>query len=203
MIAPAASAAPPDAGARIGPNAILQMVPVLDAHTGPEVRRALLADAGIIDLPDGSGMIPEGPAAALHQTLRRKLPHEAPAIARDAGLATGDYILAHRIPAAAQILLRLLPARLSARALARAIAKHAWTFSGSGTFEIAATTPLTFALHDNPVVRGERAAAPLCHWHAAVFERLFQRLVSKEAHVRETKCCAMGAGACRFEVRLR
>ncbi len=203
MAAPAASVAPPSEGARIGPNAILQMIPALDAHTGPEIRRALLADAGFVELPDGAGMIPEGPAASLHQSLRRKLPHEAPAIARDAGLATGDYILANRIPKAAQGLLRILPARLSTQVLARAIAKHAWTFAGSGEFEIAARAPLTFALHDNPVVRGERSDVPLCHWHAAVFERLFQRLVSRRAHVRETACCAMGAQACRFEVHLR
>jgi divinyl protochlorophyllide a 8-vinyl-reductase len=36
-----------------------------------------------------------------------------------------------------------------------------------------------------------------------VFERLFRRLVSRSAHVTETQCCAQGAPACRFEVRLR
>ncbi|MEE4121394.1 MAG: bacteriochlorophyll 4-vinyl reductase [Paracoccaceae bacterium] len=199
-VPPAASA---DGGARIGPNAILQMVPVLDAHTGADIRRSLLAEAGVLDLPDGSGMIPEGPAAALHQALRRRLPHEAPQIAREAGLGTGDYILAHRIPRPAQALLRVLPARLAAPILARAIARHAWTFAGSGTFAIAARTPLTFTLADNPVVRGERSAVPLCAWHEAVFERLFRSLVSPRARVTETQCCAQGAPACRFEVRLR
>jgi divinyl protochlorophyllide a 8-vinyl-reductase len=203
MPAALAEAPPPDGGARIGPNAILQMVPVLDAQTGPEIRRALLAEAGVIDLPDGSGMIPEGPAAALHQALRRKLPHEAPAIARAAGLGTGDYILAHRIPKPAQILLRLLPAPLAAPILAKAIARHAWTFAGSGRFAIAEGTPLTFTLADNPVVRGERSATPLCYWHVAVFERLFRSLVSPRAQVTETACCAQGAPACRFEIRLR
>jgi divinyl protochlorophyllide a 8-vinyl-reductase len=206
-MATALAGAPPESpahgGARIGPNAILQMVPVLDAHTGPDVRRSLLAEAGVIELPDGSGMIPEGPAAALHQALRRRLPHEAPQIAREAGLGTGDYILAHRIPRTAQALLRVLPARLAAPILARAIARHAWTFAGSGTFAIAARTPLTFTLVDNPVVRGERSAVPLCAWHEAVFERLFRRLVSRSALVTETQCCAQGAPACRFEVRLR
>jgi len=202
-MATALADAPPDEGARIGPNAILQMVPVLDAHTGPEIRRALLAEAGVIDLPDGSGLIPEGPAAALHQALRRKLPHEAPRIAREAGLGTGDYILAHRIPKAAQALLRALPARLAAPVLAKAIAKHAWTFVGSGRFRIASTRPLVFVLEDNPVVRGEHSDTPLCAWHEAVFERLFRRLVSPRSYVTETACCAQGAPACRFEVRLR
>ena len=195
--------APPEEGARIGPNAILQMVPVLDAQTGPEMRRALLAEAGVIELPDGSGMIPEGPAAALHQALRRRLPHEAPGIARAAGLGTGDYILAHRIPRPAQALLRALPAPLAAPILARAIAKHAWTFAGSGRFAVAPGRPLTFTLADNPVVRGETSAVPLCHWHVAVFERLFRALVSPRVRVTETECCAQGAPACRFELRLR
>ncbi|MEM0937728.1 MAG: bacteriochlorophyll 4-vinyl reductase [Pseudomonadota bacterium] len=190
------------AAARIGPNAILQMLPALDAQTSPAQRRALLAEAGIVTLPDGSGMIPEGPAAALHQVLRRKLPRAAPQIARAAGLATGDYILAHRIPRLAQIALRALPAGIGARLLADAIARHAWTFAGSGVFSIAATAPLTFAIADNPIVRGERSTVPLCHWHVAVFERLFTQLISIHAQVRETDCCAMGAPACRFEVRL-
>jgi len=195
--------APAQPGARIGPNAILQMIPVLDAHTGPDIRRALCAEAGIVELPDGSGMVPEGPAAALHQALRRRMPHEASRIARAAGLATGDYILAHRIPRFAQIVLRASPACLAAPVLARAIAKHAWTFAGSGRFEIAGTAPIVFALHDNPVVRGERSTVPLCHWHAAVFERLFATLVTPRAQVTEAECCAMGAPACRFEIRLR
>ncbi len=198
--------APPGASshgeARIGPNAILQMVPVLDAHTSPDIRRALLAEAGVIDLPDGSGLIPEGPAAALHQALRRKLPHEAPWIAREAGLGTADYILRHRIPKPAQILLRRLPARLAAPILAKAIAKHAWTFAGSGRFRIASARPLVFTLQDNPVVRGERSDRPLCTWHEAVFERLFRSLVASRARVAETACCAQGAAACRFEIRL-
>ena len=191
------------AGARIGPNAILQMLPVLDAAQGADIRRALLAEAGIVDIPDGSGMIPEGPAAALHQALRHRLPHEAPAIARAAGLATGDYILAHRIPGPAQALLKLLPATVAAPILSRAIAKHAWTFAGSGRFEIEALRPPVFLIHDNPVVRGEASEVPLCHWHAAVFERLFRTLVSRQTTVMETACCAQGATACRFDLRLR
>jgi divinyl protochlorophyllide a 8-vinyl-reductase len=201
MPAALASRAPANPGARIGPNAILQMLPVLDAATGPETRRALLAEAGVIEIPDGSSMIPEGPAAALHQALRRRLPHEAPEIARTAGLGTGDYILAHRIPKPAQSLLKLLPPALAAPVLARAIAKHAWTFAGSGRFEIASTRPLVFEIQDNPVVRGETSPVPLCHWHVAVFERLFRQLVSPRMEVTETACCAQGAPACRFALR--
>lgn len=192
----------PDAAtARIGPNAVTQMVPALDRVLGADVRTELLAQAGIIELPRlDAGLMPEAPAARLHQVLRAKRPEEAPEIARAAGLATGDYILANRIPKPAQTLLKLLPARLAAPLLISAIAKHAWTFAGSGRFEVFSRDPITFAIHDNPVVRGETALAPVCHWHAAVFERLFTTLVHPAYTVRETACGACGAPACVFEL---
>ena len=189
-----------EAGARIGPNAVLQLVPVLDAHLGTDQRCALLDEAGIRVLPDGTRMIDEQPVARLHQVLRARHPDRARTLAARAGTATGDYILRHRIPGPAQRLLRALPAPLSARLLARAIAKHAWTFAGSGRFRIASARPLVFEIADNPVVRGERAAAPVCDWHAAVFEQLYRALVSEDYVVRESHCAAQGADRCRFEL---
>jgi hypothetical protein len=55
-------------------------------------------------------------------------------VARSAGRRTADYLLAHRIPKPVQALLKALPARLAARVLLSAIARHAWTFAGSGVF---------------------------------------------------------------------
>ena len=75
-----------------------------------------------------------------------------------------------------QRLIRALPAPLGARLLSAAIAKHAWTFAGSGAFTIVAHRPLTFEIAANPLAPGA-AASPCCHWHAAVFERLFSTLV--------------------------
>lgn len=184
--------------ARIGPNAILQMLPVLDEVLGNAERAQLLARAGIFDLPDGSCMIPEAHAARLHQQLRRDVPDQAPRIATRAGLNTADYILAHRIPKEAQKILRILPAPLAARILSKAIAKHAWTFAGSGKFR--AIGPWHFEIARNPIVRGERCEACLCNWHTAVFTRLYRRLVTREAFCLETTCCAQGASACRFEI---
>jgi divinyl protochlorophyllide a 8-vinyl-reductase len=192
-----------EAGARIGPNAVLQLVPVLDAHLGTDQRCALLDEAGIRVLPDGTSMIDEQPVARLHQVLRARHPERARTLATRAGTATGDYILAHRIPKPAQRLLRALPAWLSARLLAQAITKHAWTFAGSGQFRIASTRPLVFEIADNPVVRGEHAAAPVCDWHAAVFERLYRTLVAPDYIVEETHCAAHDDGVCRFELRRR
>ena len=186
--------------ARIGPNAVLQLVPIIDAQLGLAQRRVLMADAGFAALPDGSGMIDERPVARLHQALRARHPETAATLARCAGTATGGYILARRIPGLAQRLLRALPPTLSARLLAKAIAKHAWTFAGSGHFRIASFDPLAFEISDNPVVRGEQAQAPVCHWHAAVFQHLFRELVAPDYVATETACAATGAEICRFEL---
>lgn len=183
----------------IGPNAILQLVAVLERHAGPERAAHLLADAGLAGPPDGENMIPEADAARLHRRLRLEFTARAPDLARDAGFATGDYILAHRIPRAAQAVLKLLPPPLAARALSMAIARHAWTFAGTGTFRV--VDPWTFEIDHNPLIRGERGPAPRCHWHAAVFERLYATLVHRDARCIETRCGAQpGPDTCRFEL---
>ncbi len=185
---------------RIGPNAILQLIPVLERVGGRELRERLFAAAGVWHLPVAEGLIDEGPVARLHQEVRRQVPDLAPVIAWEAGSRTGDYILTHRIPAVAQRVLRALPPGMARPLLVKAIEKHAWTFAGSGRFEVVSRRPLVLGIHDNPVVRGERSDHPLCHWHAAVFERLFRVLVHPDTVVRETECAAMGAPFCRFEV---
>lgn len=188
--------------ARIGPNAILQLVPVLDECLGEARRRMLLKTSGIDRLPDGSSMVDEAPVARLHQALRRHAPQDAKEISRRAGLATGDYILRHRIPGPAKRILALLPRFSSSRLLAKAIARHAWTFAGSGQFRIVSMSPLVFEIADNPVVRGESGHEPLCAWHAAVFERLYRVLVHDRYRAREIECSAQGFPTCRFLVEL-
>ena len=194
------SAVADSARARIGPNSVLQLVEVLDARVGTAARWDLLAVAGIVALPPDTGLIPEAPVARLHQALRRHYPAHADALAREAGERTGDYILVHRIPALARRLLQVLPAAVAAPLLARAVVRHAWTFAGSGDFRIREGHALEFELFDNPIVRAERATLPVCHWHAAVFQRLFNALVSPDLHCVESECCATGAPACRFSL---
>jgi divinyl protochlorophyllide a 8-vinyl-reductase len=55
---------------------------------------------------------------------------------------------------------------------------------------------------DNPLRAGERAAAPVCAWHAAVFECLFRALASPRVQATETACEAAGDGCRRFVVSL-
>ena len=194
----------PRAPGRIGPNAILQLIPVLERVGGRDLRDRLFAEAGVFHLPEGgAGLIDEGPVARVQQEMRRQMPALAPALAWEAGTRTADYILAHRIPKPAQRVLKALPVPLSAPLLSKAIARNAWTFAGSGRFRLAAARPPVFEIADNPVVRGETAPGPICHWHAAVFERLFRTLVHPGAQVSESACCATGACACRFEVAVQ
>ncbi|MEZ5754662.1 MAG: bacteriochlorophyll 4-vinyl reductase [Paracoccaceae bacterium] len=186
--------------ARIGPNAITQLVAVLDRVEGRGFRDQVMAAAGVAVPDPALGMIPQADAAAVHLALRTAVPERAEGLLRLAGLATGSYILRHRIPRFAQWVIRALPAPLAARVLAGAIARHSWTFAGSGTFRIAGWRLLTFEVAGNPLVAGPRGEHPMCHWHAAVFERLFARLVWKGCVVREVACAAAGDGVCRFEV---
>lgn len=187
------------AAGQIGPNALLQLIPVLDRACGPALCEVILSAGGLAVVPDDR-MIPEGPVAAVHQALRARLPDRAAELAAEAGARTADYILANRIPKPAQTLLRHLPGALSAPLLAKAIARNAWTFAGSGGFRVVSTRPMVFEIADNPVVRGEVADHPVCHWHAAVFRGLFAALVDPHTQVTETACCACGAPGCRFEV---
>lgn len=173
---------PSDAGARIGPNAILQLIPVLDRLAGRALRDRLLVG---IDLPpEDAGMWPEAACRAAHLAVYRAMPDRAEAILAAAGRGTADYILAHRIPKPAQVLIRALPAPLGARLLTAAISRHAWTFAGSGRFRVISHRPLTVDIADNPLAPG--AGRP-CHWHAAVFARLYQALVWPMARVQATE----------------
>ncbi len=157
----------------------------------------MLARAGVFDVPDGTAMISERVAARLHRQLRAEEPELAPGLTAEAGRRTADYILAHRIPRPVQSLLKLLPSPLSARQLSAAIRRHAWTFAGSGRFR--AVDPWTFEIYDNPLVAGERSGVCLCHWHAAVFARLYADLVHPRCQCAETECAAQGQHRpCRF-----
>lgn len=185
----------------IGPNAILQTLPVLDGLLGPKGCRDVLNHAGIAEIPDGNHMIPEALAARLHRQIRLDAPGLASRISAQAGIATANYILANRIPRPAQIVLRCLPAGPAARLLSTAIDKHAWTFAGSGQFSV--LTPWKFKIADNPLVRGETDTSCLCSWHAAVFARLYQALVSPECSCQEISCGAQAvASCCEFEIRM-
>lgn len=190
----------------IGPNAIVRVAEVLPGYVGTAAARELFERAGIaryLRAPP-EGMVDEAEVLRLHGELRASLGGAVAAeVARRAGLLTADYLLAHRIPRPVQALLKALPAPLAARVLLRAIARHAWTFAGSGRFSARAGRPCVLTIRDNPLCRGVHADAPVCDFYAATFERLFRILVHREARVREVACEARGDAECRFELDWR
>lgn len=165
-----------DPVALIGPNAVLQTVAAMEARLGRAETCAILDDAQIAALPSGEAMIPEVQVLRLHRWLALHEPIGSFRIAEDAGARTADYIIAHRIPRLAIWLLRHLPAVVAAPLLMAAIRKHAWTFVGAGKFVPQSAWRF--------IIDRSRAGDPmmppdsLFHWYAAVFTRLYCRLVA-------------------------
>ena len=189
--------------ARVGPNAAIQLLRVLAAAADPDTIDRILVTAGVCDWAAHApeAMVDERPVAALHRATLTILGRERGlAVLAQAGALTGDYILANRIPALARGVLKALPARIASRLLVRAIAAHAWTFVGSGRFVCTSSDGLNFEIGSNPLCPGERSDSPICVWHAAVFQKLFQALATRKAHVVETHCRARGDVCCRFVV---
>lgn len=192
--------------AKIGPNAVIQLAAALRTAGGENLCVEVFAAAGVSSwlLSPPEGMIDQAPAARLHRTVRAFASAAGMAgILTEAGRLTADYLLANRIPPPAQTILRHLPDRIAARALAAAIRSHAWTFAGSGRFAVRVGLPTVFEIAGNPLCAGEQAAAPVCAWHAAVFGRLFRALVSDRTRVTEDACSASGDAVCRFVVDWR
>jgi divinyl protochlorophyllide a 8-vinyl-reductase len=198
---------------RIGPNAILRLIEALDERCGRSVTEAVFQAAGqdghLRSVP--GEMVDERAITALYTALPVQLGFaQAADVAARAGLLTGEYLLANRIPAAAQRIMKLMPAPLAARTLLAAIDMHSWTFAGSGIFE---RTPVQHAggggrsrvywrltIKDCPLCRGVRFPEPACAYYAATFERIFRELVATSARVVETQCQSNGAESCVFEV---
>lgn len=168
--------------ARIGPNAIFQLLEsVREAH-GSRAAFHLLGAAGmegyVYGLPHS--MVPEGEVTALYAALQRQYGSaEAAKLSEVAGLRTADYLLAHRIPKLAQRVLETLPPPLASRLLLKAIGHHAWTFSGSARFGWKYGRPLEVWLDGGAWLNSRTARAAARSFYGAVFERLFQKLVAR------------------------
>jgi len=188
---------------RIGPNAVIRVAEALRAVEGAcsvdRVFRAANLAHYLISAP--SAMIDEDEVTRLHRALRESVGRDrARTVGWIAGQLTADYLLGHRIPAAAQLALRCLPSGLASRQLTTAIARNAWTFAGSGAFAARHGRPTIFTIGNCPICRGLQSAVPCCDFYTGTFERLFARLVHASARVVETRCLAMGASDCTFAV---
>jgi divinyl protochlorophyllide a 8-vinyl-reductase len=200
----AAPPAHPHAG-RIGPNAILQTVAVLRDQLDDAAVDALLrahTPYALDRLP--SAMVPEADPRALVRGLRDTLGDAWCArVLREAGHRTGDYLLAHRIPRPAQWIMRLLPPTLAFATLSASMARHAWTFAGSGKFTWTAGSrerAPRFEIAGCPMCRGMHASVPMCDFYAGTFEQLLRVLVAGDAVIHEVACEATGDAVCAFVV---
>ena len=182
----------------VGPNSVIQLAHALNDLAGDGVARDVFAKAGLSGLLDHlpDEMVDERVPARLFDALWRTLPGaSARIIAADAGRRTARYILKHRIPGPAQLVLRWLPSPLARRLLLMAIEKHAWTFAGSGRCVTRWGNPASIDIEGNTL------AMPGCVWHVAVFETLFTGLGRGPPHVEHPHCGVAGAASCRFEIR--
>jgi len=187
-----------DTEALIGPNAILQLKAPVNEILGEGVMAQML-DLCRVPMPTGDRMISEQVVGRVHHTLWQLFPDRAQAVSERAGLATADYIRKNRIPRVVRIALRMMPAHMAERMLTKAIENHAWTFCGSGALRTNREDgSIHFLLRDNPLADVDAHPQHPCHWHSAVFERLFTSVLGKPYYCQEVSCCAMGGDTCHF-----
>jgi divinyl protochlorophyllide a 8-vinyl-reductase len=190
----------PTAPAFVAPQVAVEVLAEAETRLGRQALAPLMLEAGLTRPPGPTEPLPEQTAHALHRALRRSHPAEATAILAEAGRATADSLIAKQLSSRAQTMLSGGPWTIAAWLLGRWATQNSWTFAGSAVF--APTASLEFEMVGNPLIRGETAPAPLCRFHEALFERLFQRLVDPRLVCREVECQATGAHACRFVVAL-
>lgn len=188
----------------IGPHAITCAAQALQDSQGSILTKEIFTIAGLsrhlADPP--TRMVEEREAARLHHCLNNILGMaHAAIVSRRAGTLTADYLLEHRIPKRAQRILRLLPRRIAANLLVRAIARHAWTFVGSGAFSYHLGPSLELTMSGAPICRLIRSDVPTCHYYAATFERVFAAMLGEQTRVAELRCQAQGVSTCVFDVR--
>lgn len=189
-----------DEAPRVGPNAVIQLAEASRLSGFAALAERAFASSGHADWfttpPDE--MLEEGEVAAVHEALWREAPADvARRLVQDAGARTADYVIEKRIPRVIRWLLEVAPPALAEPLLLAAIARHAWTFAGSGVFHAASDGLARFWIGANPLAS---PVAGHCFWHEAVFTRMWQRLVTPSARVEELSCCGTGAPACRFRV---
>jgi len=190
---------------RIGPNVIIQTARALEQRLGRERAGRILVDSTqhtFDTLPHG--MIDEARATAL---MRRLVEEHGTtftrSVMRDAGTRTGDYLLAHRIPRIARILLPLLPTSAALRLLLQAIGRHTWTFAGSANVRITPGNPAVISLSRCPLCAGILSDVHLCDFYTGTFARLARVLLGPSAYAEEVACESTGDSACRFLIGTR
>ena len=193
------------AGPQIGPNSIIQTVAAAREQYGDEAVTAWLRRTGRAHLLEAmpDHMLPESEFGALIDDLRQWLGISAAmqVLARSGDL-TANYVATNRVPGFIRLLLPRLPVGFALRMFLPAIARHAWTFAGSGRFGYTLQPVWRLTLADSVEARGVQAHEPVCAYYRAAFEGLLRRVVCDRLRVEEVACRAMGAVQCEFHVSL-
>lgn len=181
---------------RIGPNAVIHLGHAVTDRLGRDAAERLYRAAGQLHLlrEPPEGMVDEALPARLFAVLWRMHPDIAPELAWDAGRRTADYVIAHRIPRAARLVFAIAPRQIGTRLLLQAIARNAWTFAGSGHCETEFGECPSIKITNNPLIM------PGGLWHAAVLQRLFERLVASGTEVQHTSDSDPQTRHCRFDI---
>lgn len=171
------------APARIGPNAVIRTVQELEGILGRTDTERMLRRFGLEHLlhvePDG--MRPEEEFLRLVKAVTESLPPEtARAVLLSAGRSTGSYVLENRIPGVFRKLAPVLPRTVRLRLLLSAFQRHAWTFAGSGRFEVEVGTPARMRLELAPEARELPSRIPLIAYYTGSFEVLLRAMVDSD-----------------------
>lgn len=188
----------------IGPNIVIRTAESLTDTVGSELCAKVFGDAGLgrhLSHPP-ERMVSESEVAALYRALLAVVGEErACAVALRAGHLTGNYLLAHRIPRSAQRAIACLPRRIGAALLLGAIARHAWTFAGSGRFSYAWAPGLVLRIEDSPLCADARTSAPVRQFYAGAFERVLSAMLGQTLRVSEAPRPGPARADCSFQVR--
>jgi len=171
------------APARIGPNAVIRTVQELEGILGRVDTERLLRRFGLEHLLDvkPDGMRPEEEFLQLVRAVTESLPPEtARAVLLSAGRSTGSYVLENRIPGVFRKLAPVLPRSVRLRLLLSAFQRHAWTFAGSGRFEVEPGSPARMRLELAPEARNLPSRIPLIAYYTGSFEVLLRGVVASE-----------------------
>ncbi|SLN22939.1 V4R domain protein [Roseivivax jejudonensis] len=179
---------------------VLPLHQILDDVFGTGARDKVFAEAGFSAAPPADDSVPEGKVARLHASVHDAWPVLWPELMDRAGRVAAEAVVTDRVSARARLLLENMPWPVAAWLVGRSARQNARAFAGSGVFSIQTTG--RFLVFKNPLAMQIRSDQPSCHFQAAFFEHMFQRLVHRDFECRETQCCAAGADACVFALTL-
>lgn len=182
----------------MGPLAILSVHQAMTELMGDAQTDELMKSAKVFRLPKYDEPVREARTAALHQRLMADYPEDSQAVLVRAGQLSANYVIKHRMTQRAQSLLASAPWPAAAWLLGKSLDQNAWTFGGSGSFEI--ISRVEFSLTHNPVIKGVTATHCICDYHASLLQQFFSTLVYDQLICTEVTCAARGDATCTFRL---